>query len=85
MASRSPACWSPLSVIERATCLLHERTEHVVTEELVPADRGPVQIQMFEPVGYGIAERIRSLNVDELRPIEALQLLSELQKELKRS
>jgi hypothetical protein len=36
-------------------------------------------------VGYGIAERIRSLNVDELRPIEALQLLSELQKELKRS
>jgi DNA mismatch repair protein MutS len=39
---------------------------------------------MFEPVGYGIAERIRSLNLDELRPIEALQLLSELQRELKR-
>jgi DNA mismatch repair protein MutS len=58
----------------------------VVTEELVKAeDRGPVQIQMFEPVGYGIAERIRGLNLDELRPIEALQLLSELQKELKRS
>jgi hypothetical protein len=35
-------------------------------------------------VGYGIAERIRSLNIDQLRPIEALQLLSELQKELKR-
>jgi DNA mismatch repair protein MutS len=78
----------PLSVIERAreVLKLHERTEHVVTEELVKAeDHGPVQIQMFEPVGYGIAERIRSLNVDELRPIEALQLLSELQKELKRS
>jgi len=58
----------------------------VVSEELVKAEaHGPVQIQMFEPVGYGIAERIRSLNVDELRPIEALQLLSELQKELKRS
>ena len=78
----------PLSVIERAreVLKLHERTEHVVTEELVKAeDRGPVQIQMFEPVGYGIAERIRGLNLDELRPIEALQLLSELQKELKRS
>jgi DNA mismatch repair protein MutS len=78
----------PLSVIERAreVLKLHERTEHVVTGELVKAeDHGPVQIQMFEPVGYGIAERIRSLNVDELRPIEALQLLSELQKELKRS
>ncbi len=78
----------PLGVIERARAVLklHERTEHVVSEELVKAeDHGPVQIQMFEPVGYGIAERVRSLNLDELRPIEALQLLSELQKELKRS
>ena len=78
----------PLSVIERAreVLKLHERTEHVVSEELVKAeDHGPVQIQMFEPLGYGIAARIRGLNLDELRPIEALQLLSELQKELKRS
>jgi DNA mismatch repair protein MutS len=78
----------PLSVIERARDVLklHERTEHVVSGELTKAeDHGPVQIQMFEPVGYGIAERIRAINVDELRPIEALQLLSELQKELRRS
>jgi DNA mismatch repair protein MutS len=77
----------PLSVIERAreVLKLHERTEHVVTEELAKSeDSGPVQIQLFEPVGYGIAERIRGINLDELRPIEALQLLSELQKELKR-
>ena len=78
----------PLAVIERAreVLKLHERTEHAVSGELVGhEDAGPVQIQMFEPVGYGIAERIRSLNIDELRPIEALQLLHELQKELKRS
>jgi len=83
----------PLSVIERAreVLKLHERTEHVVTEELGKSEdrfaqpKGPVQIQLFEPLGYGIAERIRSLNVDELRPIDALQLLSELQKELRRS
>ena len=77
----------PLSVIGRAreVLKLHERSEHVVTEELSKAEAsGPVQIQLFEPVGYGIAERIRSINLDELRPIEALQLLSELQKELKR-
>jgi DNA mismatch repair protein MutS len=77
----------PLRVIERAreVLQLHERSEHVVTEELAkPETVGPVQIQLFEPVGYTIAERIRALNVDELRPIEALQLLSELQKELKR-
>ena len=77
----------PLSVIERARSVLklHERKEVVVSEELVHSeDRGPMQIQLFEPVGYGIAERIRGINLDELRPIEALQLLSELQKELRR-
>jgi len=77
----------PIAVIERAreVLKLHERTEHEVTEELAHAEKQePVQIQLFEPVGYGIAERIRSLNLDELRPIEALQLLSDLQKELKR-
>jgi len=53
--------------------------EHAVTEELAKTEEaGPVQIQLFEPVGYGIAERIRGLNIDQLRPIEALQLLSEL-------
>jgi DNA mismatch repair protein MutS len=74
----------PLSVIERAREVLkvHEQT---VTHELAhPEPAGPVQIQMFEPVGYDLAARIRDLNLDELRPIEALQLLSELQKELKR-
>ena len=77
----------PLSVIDRAreVLQLHERSEHVVTEELSHPEPGPLQIQMFEPVGYHIAERIRSLKVDELRPIEALQLLNELQQELKRS
>jgi len=77
----------PLAVIERAREVLefHERTEHEVTEELTPRGPGPVQIRMFEPVGYGIAERIRNLNIDELRPVEALRLLSELQQELKRS
>ena len=77
----------PLSVIERAreVLKLHERSEHAVTGELAKAeDTGPVQIQLFEPVGYGIAERIRGIDLDRLRPIEALQLLSELQKELKR-
>jgi DNA mismatch repair protein MutS len=40
---------------------------------------------LFEPVNYQIAERIREVNLDQLRPIEALQLLAELQKELKHS
>lgn len=79
----------PVSVIERARQVLelHERSEHEVTEELTPrsaARRGPMQIQLFEPVNYQIADRIRQLNLDVLRPIEALQLLAELQEELKK-
>jgi DNA mismatch repair protein MutS len=79
----------PGAVIERAREVLafHERTEHEVTEELTPREsrpRGPVQIQLFEPVNYQIADRVRSLNLDELRPLEALKLLAELQEELKR-
>jgi len=63
---------------------LHERSEHVVTEELSPAPERPVQIELFEPLTYGIAERIRALQIDELRPVEALRLLAELQDELRR-
>jgi DNA mismatch repair protein MutS len=77
----------PMSVVERAReiLVLHERSEHAVTEELTPRAAKPTQIQLFEPVNYQIAERIRNLKVDELRPIDALQLLSELQRELKYS
>jgi DNA mismatch repair protein MutS len=76
----------PVSVIERAHEILsfHERSELAVTEELAPHAAGPTQIQLFEPVNFEIAERIRNLKVDELRPIDALQLLHELQRELKR-
>jgi len=76
----------PVAVIERAREILdlHERSEQAVTEELSPRPTGATQIQLFEPVNYQIAERIRNLKVDELRPIDALQLLNELQRELKR-
>ncbi len=75
----------PAGVIERARQILatHETAEHTVTEELAGAVPGAVQIQLFEPVNGQIAERIRKLKLDELRPIEALQLLAELQKELR--
>ncbi|MEK7407903.1 MAG: DNA mismatch repair protein MutS [Acidobacteriota bacterium] len=78
----------PAGVIERAREVLefHEKTEHEMTEELSPRaspPAGPVQIRLFEPVNYQIAERIRRLNIDELRPIEALRLLNEIKEELK--
>jgi DNA mismatch repair protein MutS len=79
----------PIGVIERAREILalHEKTEHTVTEELTPSRKKTssprMQIQLFEPVGYELADRIRKLDVDSMRPIDALQLLHELQTELK--
>jgi len=70
----------PMSVIERAREILAHH-ESAVTEELTPPS-GPMQIQLFEPVNHQLAARIRALKLDELRPIDALQLLSEIQKEL---
>jgi DNA mismatch repair protein MutS len=75
----------PLQVIERARSVLlhHEEREHSVSKELTPGDLpGPLQIRLFEPMDQGLADRIRALNVDELRPVEALQILQELQQEL---
>jgi DNA mismatch repair protein MutS len=78
----------PMTVIERAREILalHEEAEQTVVAESTshpPEPAGPMQIRLFEPVNGNIADRIRSLKLDELRPIEALQLLSELQQELK--
>ena len=67
----------PGSVIARARQILaaHE------SDYTPPAQA--TQIQLFEPVNGNLAERIRALKLDELRPIEALQLLSEIQRELR--
>jgi DNA mismatch repair protein MutS len=57
-----------------------------VSEELNPprrkAGEPALQIRLFEPVGYQIAEKIRALDIDNLRPVEALKLLAELKEEL---
>jgi DNA mismatch repair protein MutS len=80
----------PMVVIERAKEILatHEKSEHTVTEELVRPKKKvhepALQIRLFEPVGWQIAERIRDLDIDNLRPLEALKLLAELKEELGR-
>ena len=74
----------PMSVIERARQILATARigrAHRYRGAFAPSPR-PMQIQLFEPVNCQIAERIRKLKLDDLRPIEALQLLAELQKEL---
>jgi DNA mismatch repair protein MutS len=75
----------PMSVIERAreVLLLHEKTEHSAVEQLSPrADLAPVQIRLFEPGADEIKQKIRGLKIDEMRPVEALRFLEDLQREI---
>ena len=73
----------PQAVIDRAREVLkvHERKERVVTGELEP-QTGAVQIRLFEPSPNELIEKIRALNLDEMRPVEALRVLADLQREV---
>jgi len=73
----------PTAVISRAREVLkvHEKVE---SSALMP---GPTQQQMqmtmFTPLSQKIVDRLSELDVDEMTPREALNLLAELQRELK--
>lgn len=73
----------PPQVIERAREVLkvHERSERAATSVLDPHP-GAVQIRLFEPSPSDLIEKIRALDLDEMRPIEALRVLADLQKEV---
>ena len=75
----------PMSVIERAreVLTLHEKTEHRAVEQLAPrAETAAVQIRLFEPGTDEIKQKIRALRIDEMRPVEALRFLEDLQREI---
>jgi DNA mismatch repair protein MutS len=75
----------PAGVIERAreVLSLHEKTEHQAVARLSPnPEPAAVQIRLFEPAADEIKQKIRSLKVNEMRPVEALRFLEDLQREL---
>jgi DNA mismatch repair protein MutS len=75
----------PMSVIERAreVLTLHEKTEHRAVEQLAPrTETAAVQIRLFEPGADEIKQKIRGLKIDEMRPVEALRFLEDLQREI---
>jgi DNA mismatch repair protein MutS len=51
----------------------------VPAKERVPA----MQMTMFTPLSQRIVDRVEALDVDGLTPREALQVLAELQRELR--
>jgi DNA mismatch repair protein MutS len=73
----------PMAVIERARHVLrqHEKQERQsVQVETAPE---PVQLTIFTPLSQRIVDRIEATDVNQLTPLQALNLLEELQSELK--
>jgi len=73
----------PTAVIERARHVLrqHEKQERsAVQQETAPE---PLQMTIFTPLSQRIVDRIEAVDVNALTPLQALNLLEELQQELK--
>jgi DNA mismatch repair protein MutS len=73
----------PAAVIERARHVLrqHEKQERQSVQVETTAE--PVQLTIFTPLSQRIVDRIEATDVNELTPLQALNLLEELQQELK--
>jgi DNA mismatch repair protein MutS len=79
----------PRSVIERAREVLrrHEQSEHELSETLTPGAGNDTngngsQNVLFTALDRAVIERLKSADLDELKPIEALNLLAELKKQV---
>jgi len=78
----------PPEVISRAreVLLRHENAEQRVSEELAhggpAADSGAAQLTIFTPLSQRIVDALRNTDVERLTPIEALNLLNELKKQV---
>jgi DNA mismatch repair protein MutS len=79
----------PRSVIERAreVLLKHEQSEHQLSETLTPSpahasNGNGHQEVLFTALDRMILDKLREADLDQLKPIDALNLLSELKKQI---
>jgi DNA mismatch repair protein MutS len=76
----------PNPVIRRAREILkkHEESEDKLTEELSPGAAAPAAEQVsFTAIDERVLQELREANLNELTPLEAMNLLAALQKQLK--
>jgi DNA mismatch repair protein MutS len=75
----------PAEVIERARAVLaeHESAEQQVTGNLSPgSEPPPAQLTIFTPLSQPVLEKLREVDLNRLTPLDALNLLAELKKEI---
>ena len=79
----------PHSVIKRAREVLkrHEQREHELSETLSPVGSGTAhkngnQEVLFTALDHQVLEKLRGADLDQLKPLDALNLLAELKKQI---
>ena len=78
----------PNEVVVRAREVLaeHESSEHRLSGHLTPgsstAPERPMQLTIFTPLSQPVLEKLREVDLNRLTPLEALNLLAELKKEI---
>ena len=76
----------PNDVVVRAREVLaeHESSEHRLTERITPGaePERPAQLTIFTPLSQPVLEKLREVDLNRLTPLEALNLLAELKKEI---
>ena len=74
----------PPEVIERARQVLarHEQHEEKIKDELTPGNAPAQQLPLLTPLDQKVVERLRQVDLDQLRPLDALNLLADLKKHL---
>ncbi len=76
----------PNEVVVRAREVLaeHESAERRLTEHLTPGSQPdrPAQLTIFTPISQPVLEKLREVDLNRLTPLEALNLLAELKKEI---
>ena len=76
----------PNEVVVRAREVLaeHESAERRLSEHLTPGTEPerPAQLTIFTPLSQPVLEKLREVDLNRLTPLEALNLLAELKKEI---
>lgn len=75
----------PNEVISRAREVLseHELAERKLTDHLSPgAEAPPAQLTIFTPISQPVLDKLREIDLNRITPLEALNLLAELKKEV---
>jgi DNA mismatch repair protein MutS len=73
----------PPAVIERARRILRQHEKQERQSVQVETTPEPMQLTIFTPLSQRIVDRIEQVDVNALTPLQALNLLEELQQELK--